>query len=84
MVVVSADSVPDLSEQFAPPEMAPPALVSLIQAIEKLGRSRGGWARSLTGGPQWLLTFDQGVRAGADGWSLLFRRGNVYHGVCLS
>lgn len=32
-----AASVPDLSEQFAPPETAPPALVSLIQAIEKRG-----------------------------------------------
>ncbi|XP_028448391.1 phosphatidylinositol 3-kinase regulatory subunit beta [Perca flavescens] len=30
-------SVPDLSEQFTPPETAPPALVSLIQAIEKRG-----------------------------------------------
>lgn len=36
-VVVSAVSVPDLSEQFTPPETAPPALVSLIQAIEKQG-----------------------------------------------
>lgn len=32
-----AVSVPDLSEQFTPPETAPPALVSLIQAIEKRG-----------------------------------------------
>lgn len=38
-VVVSAVSVPDLSEQFTPPETAPPALVSLIQAIEKRGIS---------------------------------------------
>uniref|UniRef100_A0A8C4DSR9 Phosphoinositide-3-kinase, regulatory subunit 2 (beta) n=1 Tax=Dicentrarchus labrax TaxID=13489 RepID=A0A8C4DSR9_DICLA len=30
-------SVPDLSEQFTPPETAPPALVSMIQAIEKRG-----------------------------------------------
>uniref|UniRef100_A0A3Q1BIL2 Phosphoinositide-3-kinase, regulatory subunit 2 (beta) n=1 Tax=Amphiprion ocellaris TaxID=80972 RepID=A0A3Q1BIL2_AMPOC len=30
-----AVSVPDLSEQFTPPETAPPALVSLVQAIEK-------------------------------------------------
>ncbi|XP_072297984.1 phosphatidylinositol 3-kinase regulatory subunit beta [Eucyclogobius newberryi] len=29
--------VPDLSEQFTPPETAPPALVSLIQAIERRG-----------------------------------------------
>uniref|UniRef100_A0A3Q3CSM9 Phosphoinositide-3-kinase, regulatory subunit 2 (beta) n=1 Tax=Haplochromis burtoni TaxID=8153 RepID=A0A3Q3CSM9_HAPBU len=29
--------VPDLSEQFTPPETAPPALVGLIQAIEKRG-----------------------------------------------
>lgn len=36
-VVVSAVSVPDLSEQFTPPETAPSALVSLIQAIEKRG-----------------------------------------------
>lgn len=28
---------PDLSEQFTPPETAPPALVGLIQAIEKRG-----------------------------------------------
>ncbi|XP_053738743.1 phosphatidylinositol 3-kinase regulatory subunit beta [Synchiropus splendidus] len=32
-----AVSVPDLSEQFTPPETAPPALISLIQAIEKRG-----------------------------------------------
>ncbi|XP_076001267.1 phosphatidylinositol 3-kinase regulatory subunit beta [Genypterus blacodes] len=32
-----AVSVPDLSEQFTPPETAPPALVCLIQAIEKRG-----------------------------------------------
>uniref|UniRef100_A0AAQ5YRQ7 Phosphoinositide-3-kinase, regulatory subunit 2 (beta) n=1 Tax=Amphiprion ocellaris TaxID=80972 RepID=A0AAQ5YRQ7_AMPOC len=34
-----AVSVPDLSEQFTPPETAPPALVSLVQAIEKRGIS---------------------------------------------
>uniref|UniRef100_A0A7N8XPB1 Phosphoinositide-3-kinase, regulatory subunit 2 (beta) n=1 Tax=Mastacembelus armatus TaxID=205130 RepID=A0A7N8XPB1_9TELE len=32
-------SAPDLSEQFTPPETAPPALVSLIEAIEKRGIS---------------------------------------------
>nr|XP_057923070.1 phosphatidylinositol 3-kinase regulatory subunit gamma-like isoform X1 [Doryrhamphus excisus]XP_057923071.1 phosphatidylinositol 3-kinase regulatory subunit gamma-like isoform X1 [Doryrhamphus excisus]XP_057923072.1 phosphatidylinositol 3-kinase regulatory subunit gamma-like isoform X1 [Doryrhamphus excisus]XP_057923073.1 phosphatidylinositol 3-kinase regulatory subunit gamma-like isoform X1 [Doryrhamphus excisus] len=32
-----AASVPDLSEQFTPPETAPAALVSLIQAIEQRG-----------------------------------------------
>ncbi|TNM97849.1 hypothetical protein fugu_014095 [Takifugu bimaculatus] len=32
-----AVSMPDLSEQFTPPETAPLALVSLIQAIEKRG-----------------------------------------------
>ncbi|XP_040910330.1 phosphatidylinositol 3-kinase regulatory subunit beta [Toxotes jaculatrix] len=32
-----AVSVLDLSEQFTPPETAPPALISLIQAIEKRG-----------------------------------------------
>ena len=37
--VVSAVSMPDLSEQFTPPETAPPALVSLIQAIERRGAS---------------------------------------------
>ncbi|KAJ0059012.1 hypothetical protein NL108_007307, partial [Boleophthalmus pectinirostris] len=36
-VVVSAVWVPDLSEQFTPPETAPPALVSLLQAIERRG-----------------------------------------------
>lgn len=36
-VVVSAVSALDLSEQFTPPETAPPALVNLIQAIEKRG-----------------------------------------------
>uniref|UniRef100_A0A8C2XR43 Phosphoinositide-3-kinase, regulatory subunit 2 (beta) n=1 Tax=Cyclopterus lumpus TaxID=8103 RepID=A0A8C2XR43_CYCLU len=34
-----AVSVLDLSEQFTPPETAPPALASLIQAIEKRGTS---------------------------------------------
>ncbi|XP_061797589.1 phosphatidylinositol 3-kinase regulatory subunit beta isoform X1 [Nerophis lumbriciformis] len=32
-----AASVPDLSEQFTPPETAPAALVSLVQAIEQRG-----------------------------------------------
>ncbi|KAM4727575.1 phosphatidylinositol 3-kinase regulatory subunit beta [Anableps anableps] len=32
-----AVSVPDLSEQFTPPETAPPALIGLIQAIEQRG-----------------------------------------------
>lgn len=32
-----AVSVPDLGEQFTPPETAPPVLVSLTQAIEKRG-----------------------------------------------
>ncbi|XP_028284350.1 phosphatidylinositol 3-kinase regulatory subunit beta isoform X3 [Parambassis ranga] len=32
-----AVSVADLSEQFTPPETAPPVLISLIQAIEKRG-----------------------------------------------
>ncbi|CAN9503238.1 unnamed protein product [Ophioblennius macclurei] len=32
-----AAPVPDLSEQFAPPETAPPALASLLQAIENRG-----------------------------------------------
>ncbi|KAM4552380.1 phosphatidylinositol 3-kinase regulatory subunit beta isoform 1-T3 [Odontesthes bonariensis] len=32
-----AASLPDLSEQFTPPEIAPQGLVSLIQAIEKRG-----------------------------------------------
>uniref|UniRef100_A0A667YPB4 Phosphoinositide-3-kinase, regulatory subunit 2 (beta) n=1 Tax=Myripristis murdjan TaxID=586833 RepID=A0A667YPB4_9TELE len=36
-----AVSMPDLSEQFTPPETAPPALVSLIQAIEKRGTTLG-------------------------------------------
>uniref|UniRef100_A0A673BTY7 Phosphoinositide-3-kinase, regulatory subunit 2 (beta) n=1 Tax=Sphaeramia orbicularis TaxID=375764 RepID=A0A673BTY7_9TELE len=34
-----AVSVPDLGEQFTPPETAPPVLVSLTQAIEKRGTS---------------------------------------------
>uniref|UniRef100_A0A8D2ZW64 Phosphoinositide-3-kinase, regulatory subunit 2 (beta) n=1 Tax=Scophthalmus maximus TaxID=52904 RepID=A0A8D2ZW64_SCOMX len=34
-----AVSVLDLSEQFTPPETAPPALINLIQAIEKRGIS---------------------------------------------
>ncbi|XP_067330041.1 phosphatidylinositol 3-kinase regulatory subunit beta isoform X2 [Channa argus] len=34
---MSAVSMLDLSEQFTPPETAPPVLISLIQAIEKRG-----------------------------------------------
>ena len=36
-VVVSAVSLLDLTEQFTPPETAPPTLVNLVEAIEKKG-----------------------------------------------
>lgn len=31
-------SLPDLQEQFSPPEIAPPLLVKLVEAIEKKGK----------------------------------------------
>lgn len=39
----AALALPDLAEQFAPPDIAPPLLVKLLEAIEKKGnqRSRG-------------------------------------------
>lgn len=34
----TAFSLPDLTEQFAPPEVAPPILVKIVETIEKKGR----------------------------------------------
>lgn len=34
----SAFTLPDLAEQFAPPDIAPPLLVRLLEAIEKKGK----------------------------------------------
>lgn len=33
----SALTLPDLAEQFAPPDVAPPLLIKLLEAIEKKG-----------------------------------------------
>lgn len=43
--------VPDLSEQFTPPETAPPALVSLIQAIERRGLDSKALYRTVSESP---------------------------------
>lgn len=37
--------LPDLQEQFSPPEIAPPLLVKLVEAIEKKGRGPRAAAR---------------------------------------
>lgn len=36
-VSLSALTLPDLAEQFAPPDIAPPLLIKLLEAIEKKG-----------------------------------------------
>ena len=33
--------LPDLAEQFAPPDIAPPLLIKLVEAIEKKGNPTG-------------------------------------------
>lgn len=33
-------TLPDLPEQFAPPEVAPPILAKLVEAIEQTGERR--------------------------------------------
>jgi hypothetical protein len=33
----AALTLPDLAEQFAPPDIAPPLLIKLVEAIEKKG-----------------------------------------------
>lgn len=43
--------VPDLSEQFTPPETAPPVLVSLIQAIERRGLDSKALYRTVSESP---------------------------------
>lgn len=43
--------VPDLSEQFTPPETAPPALVSLVQAIERRGLDSKALYRTVSDSP---------------------------------
>lgn len=34
----TAFSLPDLTEQFSPPDVAPPILIKIIETIEKKGR----------------------------------------------
>lgn len=36
-VSLSVLALPDLAEQFAPPDVAPPLLIKLLEAIEKKG-----------------------------------------------
>lgn len=36
----TAFSLPDLTEQFSPPDVAPPILIKIIETIEKKGRLR--------------------------------------------
>lgn len=51
--------LPDLQEQFSPPEIAPPLLVKLVEAIEKKGR--GPRAAVRLGGGRQLLCKAAGV-----------------------
>lgn len=44
----AALALPDLAEQFAPPDIAPPLLVKLLEAIEKKGNQ-------LVEGPSYLV-----------------------------
>lgn len=37
----AALTLPDLAEQFAPPDIAPPLLIKLVEAIEKKGNLTG-------------------------------------------
>lgn len=39
IVSLSVLTLPDLAEQFAPPDVAPPLLIKLLEAIEKKGNS---------------------------------------------
>ena len=35
-------TLPDLPEQFSPPDVAPPILVKLVEAVERTGEPRPG------------------------------------------
>ncbi|XP_033837710.1 phosphatidylinositol 3-kinase regulatory subunit beta isoform X1 [Periophthalmus magnuspinnatus] len=48
---IKAVWAPDLSEQFTPPETAPPVLVSLIQAIERRGMDSRSLYRTVSENP---------------------------------
>lgn len=39
--LLAASTLPDLAEQFAPPDVAPPLLIKLVEAIEKKGNLAG-------------------------------------------
>lgn len=39
--LLAALTLPDLAEQFAPPDAAPPLLIKLVEAIEKKGNPAG-------------------------------------------
>ncbi|XP_034147327.1 phosphatidylinositol 3-kinase regulatory subunit beta isoform X2 [Esox lucius] len=66
-----AVALPDLTEQFTPPETAPPALVNLVEAIEKRGlgcktlyrtpSASDGLARSLSEEVELALGGDMGI-----------------------
>lgn len=44
IVSLSVLTLPDLAEQFAPPDVAPPLLIKLLEAIEKKGNC---WRKSV-------------------------------------
>lgn len=41
LFLFAASTLPDLAEQFAPPDVAPPLLIKLVEAIEKKGNPTG-------------------------------------------
>lgn len=55
ILLFAALTLPDLAEQFAPPDVAPPLLIKLVEAIEKKGnRTARGHQFTLI---SWLLLF---------------------------
>lgn len=58
LFVLAASTLPDLAEQFAPPDVAPPLLIKLVEAIEKKGNP-AGQGHQLTGYGliSWVLPF---------------------------
>ena len=58
LFVLAASTLPDLAEQFAPPDIAPPLLIKLVEAIEKKGNPTGQ-GHQLTGYGLilWVLPF---------------------------
>ncbi|XP_077187625.1 phosphatidylinositol 3-kinase regulatory subunit beta [Paroedura picta] len=63
--------LPELSEQFAPPEVAPPLLCQLVEAIEKKGLEGRTLYRTPGPEPRPALRIDWAVAGSLEAWDML-------------